>query len=139
VSEHLLPYLRHAYADLAAATRGADLLVTHPITFAGPLVAERHQIPWVSTVLAPLSFFSAYDLPVAPSLPRLGWLHRLGPGVGWGLMRVAKWVTRHWTEPIRQLRRDLGLPAGAAPPYWGEVSPRPTPPPLFPLLGPPPP
>ena len=123
VRELLLPHLRHAYADLAAATCGADLLVTHPITFAGPLVAERHQIPWVSTVLAPLSFFSAYDLPVAPSLPRLGWLRRLGPGVGWGLMRVAKWVTRHWTEPIRQLRGDLGLPAGADPLYEGQFSP----------------
>ena len=31
VREVLLPHLRHAYTDLAAATHGADLLVTHPM------------------------------------------------------------------------------------------------------------
>ena len=67
IRECLLPHLRDSYADLTAAAHGADLLVTHPITFAGPLVAERDQIPWVSTVLAPMSFFSVYDLPVLPA------------------------------------------------------------------------
>jgi rhamnosyltransferase subunit B len=123
VKELLLPHLRHAYEDLVAATHGADLLVTHPITFAGPPVAERHQIPWVSTVLAPMSFVSAYDLPVAPSLPQLVWLRRLGPGVSRGLIRLAKWVMRRWTAPIRQLRADLGLPAGANPLFEGQFSP----------------
>jgi rhamnosyltransferase subunit B len=123
VREFLLSHLRRAYADLTAATRGADLLVTHPITFAGPLVAERHQIPWVSTVLAPMSLLSAYDLPVAPSLPQLVWLRRLGPGVSRGLIRLAKWATRRWTEPIRQLRADLGLATGANPLFEGQFSP----------------
>jgi UDP:flavonoid glycosyltransferase YjiC (YdhE family) len=104
-------------------TRGAALLVTHPITFAGPLVAERYQIPWVSTVLAPVSFFSAYYLPVVPSLPRLVRLRRLGPGVSRGLIHLAKWATRRWTEPIRQLRADLGLPPGANPLFEGQFSP----------------
>ena len=36
IRECLLPHLRHSYTDLTAAARGADLLVTHPITFAGP-------------------------------------------------------------------------------------------------------
>jgi rhamnosyltransferase subunit B len=121
--EGLLPHLRDSYVDLAAAAHGADLLVTHPITFAGPLVAERHQIRWVSTVLAPMSFFSAYDLPVVPSLLWLAWLHRLGPRVGRGLVRVGRWVTRRWTEPIRQLRAELGLPVGVNPLYEGQFSP----------------
>jgi rhamnosyltransferase subunit B len=123
VRELLLPHVRHAYADLATATRGADLLVTHPLAFAGRLVAERHQIPWVSTVLAPMSFVSAYDLPVPPSLPQLVWLRRLGPGVSRGLIRLAKWATRRWTRPIRQLRADLGLSAGADPLFEGQFSP----------------
>jgi len=123
VREVLLPHLRHAYTDLAAATHGADLLVTHPITFAGPVVAERYPIHWVSTVLAPMSFFSAYDLPVFPSLLWLAWLRRLGPSVSRVLMRVGKWVTRRWTEPIRQLRTNLGLPTEADPLYEGQFSP----------------
>ena len=123
IKEGLLPHLRHAYADLTAAAHGADLLVTHPITFAGPLVAERHQIPWVSTVLAPMSFFSVYDLPVIPSLPWLARLYRRRPGVSRGLMRVARWMTRSWTAPIRQLRDELGLPARGHPLHEGQFAP----------------
>src|SRR5437868_2219885 len=33
--EVLFPHLRAAYEDLTEAVRGADLLLTHPITFAG--------------------------------------------------------------------------------------------------------
>jgi UDP:flavonoid glycosyltransferase YjiC (YdhE family) len=122
VREFLIPFVRDSSADLAAATRGADLLVTHPITFAGPVVAEHCRIRWVSTVLAPMSFFSAYDLPVFPSLQWLAWLRRLGPSVGRRFIGVGKWVTRHWTEPIRQLRADLGLPTAADPLYEGQFS-----------------
>ncbi len=123
IRECLLPHLRHTYADLTAAAYGADLLVTHPITFAGPLVAERHQIPWASTVLAPMSFFSVYDLPVFPPLPWLAWLYRMRPGVSRALMHVMKWITRPWTKPIRQLRAELGLPTRGDPAYEGQFSP----------------
>jgi rhamnosyltransferase subunit B len=123
IKEVLIPHLRDSYADLTAATHGADLLVTHPITFAGPVVAERQQIKWVSTVLAPMSFFSAYDLPVFPYPLWLAWLRRLGPSLSRVLMRAGKWVTRHWTDPIRQLRADLGLPTTADPLYEGQFSP----------------
>ncbi len=70
-----------------------------------------------------MSFFSAYDLPVFPSLLWLAWLRRLGPSVSRVLLRVGKWVTRRWTEPIRQLRADLGLPTKADPLYEGQFSP----------------
>ena len=35
------PHVRSSYEDLTEAVAGADLLVTHPITYAGPLVAEK--------------------------------------------------------------------------------------------------
>ena len=40
MEELIFPYVREGYADLMQACVGADLLVTHPITFAGPLVAQ---------------------------------------------------------------------------------------------------
>jgi UDP:flavonoid glycosyltransferase YjiC (YdhE family) len=123
IREVLLPHLRDSYADLAAATRGADLLVTHPITFAGPLVAERQGVPWASTVLAPFSFFSAYDPPVFPPLPWLTGLQRLGPRVNRRLLQAVRWVARRWPEPVHRLRADLGLPAAADPLYAGQFSP----------------
>ena len=52
----ILPRIRSSYDTLLAALEDthADLLVTHMLTYAGPLVAEKTGVPWVSTVLAPL-------------------------------------------------------------------------------------
>src|SRR5262245_2612540 len=58
--EMIGPYLRESYEDTLEAVRsdgGADLLVSHMITVTAPLVAGKTGVPWVSTVLAPISFF----------------------------------------------------------------------------------
>jgi rhamnosyltransferase subunit B len=120
----LFPRLQESYEDLSETTRGADMLLTHPLTFAGPLVAEKMSIPWVSTVLAPISFFSAHDFPVLPLLPRLAVvLRRLGPGAGRALVGLAKRATRHWPEPVRRLRTEIGLSPGKHPIHEGQFSP----------------
>ena len=41
IRELILPYLKNSYEDLMQAVSGADLLITHPITYAGPIVAEK--------------------------------------------------------------------------------------------------
>jgi rhamnosyltransferase subunit B len=56
----IFPYLPDIYEDLHSAVRKADLLVTHPLPLVGPIVAQKTGIPWVSSVLAPFSLFSAY-------------------------------------------------------------------------------
>lgn len=123
IREVIVPAVREAFAALERAARGADLLVTHPAAFAGPLVAEGHRLPWVSTVLAPMSFFSAHDLPVFPDVPGLSrvaarrlWLARV-------LIALGKRMTRGWTAPVRRLRAELGLPARGDPLYEGQFSP----------------
>ncbi len=123
IREVLLPQLRESYHDLLEAANGADILITHPITFAGPIVAEKTNIPWVSTILAPLSLFSAYDLPELPLFPFLKNLDRCRPWVGGLLIRFAKFVTRNWSEPIRRLRAEIGLPPGGNPIFEGQFSP----------------
>lgn len=48
----IIPHLRDTYEDLLAAVRaggGADLFVTHPLTFPGPLVVEQTGVRWVSS------------------------------------------------------------------------------------------
>src|ERR671915_113718 len=52
----------------------ANLLITHPAAPAGPLVGRKTGMPWISTVLAPLSFFSVYDPPIPPVMQ---WTTRL--------------------------------------------------------------
>src|SRR5262249_8889232 len=69
VRELFMPHLRETYEDLECAAAGADLLVNHPLVFVGPLLAAKRGVPWVSTVLAPLSLFSAEDPPVFPGAP----------------------------------------------------------------------
>jgi len=121
--ELMLPSVEDAYEDLQQAARGADLLITHPITFAGPVLAHKTGIPWVSSVLAPISFFSAHDFPVLPIAPLLKRLERLGPWVGPMLVRLAQYSTRSWSAPVYEFRARLGLPRGGDPIYEGQHSP----------------
>src|SRR5688572_20118646 len=59
VRHMFMPHLRESYEDLARACDGADLLVTHPLAFTGPLLAQKRNLPWASTALSPMTQFSA--------------------------------------------------------------------------------
>jgi rhamnosyltransferase subunit B len=123
--EFLFPVLRQTYDDLLeAATKPAraDLLLLGELNYAGPLVAEVTGIPWASYVLAPFSFFSAFDPPVLPPYPKLARADKIA-GMGRAMRRLARFVTRKWPEPIYDLRRELGLPKGANPIFDAKHSP----------------
>jgi UDP:flavonoid glycosyltransferase YjiC (YdhE family) len=123
VGDMIIPYLRDIYTDLDAATDGADLLVTHPLPFAGTLVARKRNLPWVSSVLAPASFLSVYDPVVPPQWPWLYYLMRLSPYVGRGVMALATIKLDQLAKPIYDLRIELGLPRGEQPLFGGQHSP----------------
>jgi rhamnosyltransferase subunit B len=124
IKELVAPAVRDAYADLQEACRGADLLVSHPVTFAAPILAEKTGLPWVSTVLAPLSFFSVTDFPVLPNAPGLTRrLRTLGPWAPRLAMKLARRITHGWTAPVRAFRAELGLPPAGDPLYDGQFSP----------------
>jgi len=124
--EFLFPALRQTYDDLLDAStkpERADLLLVGELNYAGPLVAEFTGIPWASYVLAPLSFFSAFDPPVLPMYPRLARADKAVPGMGRAIRRLARFVSRHWSQPIYDLRSTLGLPRGANPLFDAKHSP----------------
>ncbi len=124
--DFLFPSLRQTYDDLLdAATKPAraDLLLLGELNYAGPMVAEVTGIPWASYVLAPLSFFSAFDPPVLPPYPRLAKADKKVPGFGRVIKRVARLVSRKWPEPIYELRQELGLPRGENPLFDAKHSP----------------
>ena len=124
--DFLLPVLRQTYDDLLdAATQPerADLLLLGELNYAGPLVAEVTGIPWASYVLAPLSFFSAFDPPVLPMYPRLARADKTVPGMGRAIKRLARLVSRKWPQPIYDLRQELGLPRGRNPLFDAKHSP----------------
>jgi rhamnosyltransferase subunit B len=120
----VMPYLRAAYEDLSAVARSADLLVTHPLPFVGPVVAEKFGVPWASSVLAPGSFLSAYDPPVPPQAP---WLHGLlsfHPVFMRVLMAGARLKMRGIRDAVNSLRADEGLRPGGDPFVEAQHSPR---------------
>jgi len=124
--EFLFPALRQTYDDLTHAATvpvRADLMLLGELNYAGPLVAEKTGIPWASYLLAPLSFFSAYDPPVLPMYPRLARADTAVPGMGHAIRRLARLVSRKWPQPIYDLRNELGLERGANPLFDAKHSP----------------
>lgn len=119
----IIPRVRESLEELRHVARDAELLVTHPLTFAAGILAEERRLPWVSTVLAPISFFSPHDLPVFPPAP---WLHAFGTPRGlparW-LAGLARTATRSWATPIHRLREELGLRDRGDPIFEGQHSP----------------
>jgi rhamnosyltransferase subunit B len=109
----VLPYLNDSYHNIKAAAAGHDLIISHVLTFAAPVVAEELGIPWVSSALQPSPFFSAYDPPALGFLTILPRLKFLGPRfMGWFLRQLAR-PTRSWLTPIDVLRSRTGLPASS--------------------------
>lgn len=124
IAELLMPVLRDTYADLETAAEGADLLVSHVLTYAAPVLAEKKKLRWLSTSLQPIMFFSAYDPPVLAPAPWLASLRVLGPGFNRVLLRSLKLFSRRWGDPVRALRKDLGLGPGKDPIFEGQYSPQ---------------
>ncbi len=124
LKELLFPALEDMFDDVAAASADADLIVSHPVTFATPLVAEHRRVPWASVVLAPMSFFSACDMPVLPPAPWVKSFDLLGPWAGRAIVGLAKSVTARWERPVVEMRRRLGLPSTGQPVFEGQHSPR---------------
>jgi rhamnosyltransferase subunit B len=124
IRELMMPFLRESYEDTLAAANGADLLVSHVLTFTTRLVAETKGIPWASSLLQPLGFFSVYDPPVLPPAPFLSKLRILGPIFHRPLMWCVKRSVRSWSEPWHRLRAEVGLPATSESPLFeGQHSP----------------
>lgn len=121
--EVLGPALRDTYDDTVAALRGADLAVSHQIPVTTPIVAEQTGLRWVSGVLMPMGFLSAYDPPTPPQAPALRTIAALHPWLGRAMTALGRRVAAPWAEPIYRFRESLGMPRGAHPLFEGQHSP----------------
>jgi rhamnosyltransferase subunit B len=121
MDEIILASLRDSYADLFEVAQEADLLITHPAAPAGHLVARKTQIPWISTVLAPASFLSAYDPPVPPFWSWINHLQLFGPHFMRLVLTLAKQSYR--PQELFRLRDELGLGDYGHPAFEGQHSP----------------
>ena len=119
--EVIFPAVRDSYNDLNEAVTGADLLLTHPAAPAGPLVGRKTGMPWISTILAPMSFFSAYDTPVPPYMQWTMNLRLLGPRFMKFSLDLMK--RPHKAKAVAAFRNELGLSDYGNPIFEGQHSP----------------
>ena len=105
----VMPFVEESYEDLTVACLGADVIVTHLLSYAAPVVAEVMGIPAVAVGLQPSAFISAYDPPVLAQARWLYGLRHLGPMPYRVLFALGSLRVRGWTRPLRELRARLGL------------------------------
>ena len=123
IREWMMPNVDAAYEDLDAVLRDGDILVSHPLTYAAPVLAERRGIPWAASVLAPLGFFSSNDPPLMAVHPVVEAIQRNLPGFYRRLIPLSRIATRNWSPQVAALRKRLGLPRGLDPVHGGQFSP----------------
>jgi rhamnosyltransferase subunit B len=119
----LLPELKATYEDLLSAATDADLMIAGEIVYAAPLVAEKLALRWVSAILSPLSFFSSFDPSVTVNAPALIHLRKAGPIAYRTGLSLGRLATRHWSNPVRRLRREQGLRSDCDPIFRDKFSP----------------
>ena len=122
MEEIVYPAVRDAYQDLLVAVQGADVLITHPAAPAGPLVGRKTGIPWISTVLAPLSFFSVYDPPIPPVMQ---WTTKVFSLLGKRSLKLFfnAMEREYKAKQVADFRAELGLPDYGNPMFSGQHSP----------------
>lgn len=123
IRQVMMPNLRDMYDDLAEVSRDADVVVSHPLTFAAPVLCEKRGLPWAASVLAPLSFFSRIDPPLGLPGPMAAAIHRRLPGLTAMVQHLGLMAARYWTGKVQDLRAELGLPRGKNPIAAGQFSP----------------
>lgn len=119
----LMPHLHESFEDLRDAARDADLLVTSMLTYAGPVVARLTNLPWVSSVLTPMQFYSSYDPPTPAGRPEVVKILRLSHRLSRRFLQSAKNRLIPHIEPIYRLRAEVGLAPGLHPLFEGQHSP----------------
>jgi UDP:flavonoid glycosyltransferase YjiC (YdhE family) len=115
IQDVMLPHLEDSFEDLYAACAGADLVVTHPLWYAAPVVTELLKIPLAAVALQPATFVSSDDPSVIAAMP---WLHRFRPLGPYAFRQIYRSVhglaslrARAWAKPIAALRLRHGATA----------------------------
>ena len=121
--ELVYPAVRGMYEDLLPLATNADLTLAGELACALPLIAQKHRVRWAYFALSPISFLPVHDPSVLPGPPLLHFVQSLGPAANRFIHFLAQRVSYSWWQPVRALRRELGLPDGESPLFQGKYSP----------------
>jgi rhamnosyltransferase subunit B len=115
VKELLYANIEESYNDLYNICIKADLLITHSLCFAGPIVAEKLGMKWVSCALSPNVYMSVFDPSIYPISPIFQYLPKLGRRANYLFNSLTKSVVKSWAKPIFDFRKKINLPEGEDP------------------------
>lgn len=119
--------LQETYDDtLNAVTSGggADLVVSHQVPLMTPLVVRKTGVRWVSAVLLPMGFLSAYDPATSAQAPWVRTIAGLHPVLGRAYNRLARAISNRWLKEFYRFRTALGISDDTSPVFEGQHSPR---------------
>ncbi len=122
IREVIFGSLEESFNDLANAAADADLLITGEVVYTASSFVELSGVPWISTSLAPISFFSMYDPPVPPTAVWMKYLRPFGRRFHRAVFDKARESIEHWYEPYREFRTKLGLDADHDPIFRDKFS-----------------
>jgi rhamnosyltransferase subunit B len=125
VRDIVVPWVGENYRALEGPARDHDVLVSHTLSFALPILARKLGKSWVSLALQPIVFFSAVDPPVLAQAPWLASLRAVLPVVFHRLLfQIARIHSFRWLKPVAQLHVEAGLgPMQSNPLFEGQFSP----------------
>lgn len=118
----IFPNIRGMYDDLTAAVSGKDALVTGEVVYAARSVVEKTGIKWISTSLAPLSFFSSSDPSIYPTGEFMESLRFMPAFFHSAVFSLARFSVDSWLRPYREFRREIGLDEDHDPIFFGKYS-----------------
>ncbi len=122
IKDIIFPQLKGMFDDLMAAVEGADLFVSGEVVYVASSVQEKTGIRWISTSLAPISFFSAHDPSVYPTAELLEYLRPLPVGFHQALFKFMRWTISDWFDQYKKFRRGIGLSEDHDPIFFGKNS-----------------
>lgn len=118
IREWAMPHISYNYYAIEDVAKDADVLINQLFTYSMPIVAEKLKKPWVTIVLQPFVFFSAYDPSVLPPFPWIKNFSILGPWVYSILFKLIKAKMKPWSAPWLEFRTKLGLPYSKKNPFF---------------------
>lgn len=124
ITAEMMAQIRDTFVDTRAALVDADVVISNPLAYATPIACRERDVPWLSTVLAPMFLLSTHEPPIMTAAPWMNSLHRFSPALYRAVFALIKNATLGWTKPVYELCRELHLPAPSGHPLFeGQYSP----------------
>lgn len=122
IFEEIMRNIDITYNELLDITTDCDILINHCYCYAGPIVAEKRNLVWVSCHLSPTNFWSAYDPSALSNSEYLIHLPKLGLTINKFIIKMARKQSLKWCFPLEKLKKEIGLSNNKHPVFEGLFS-----------------